>query len=97
MSVHADAVPATIRRETIHTAVAAYNHAHPANVLPRSAARLLLTMFPAEDEFRGSQDLLRSAGGSRVSTVLQALIAAGLLERRRATGRGPDTYRLVLS
>ena len=92
-----DVVPATSRRDAVQVAVATYNHANPGAALPRSAARLLLTMFPAEDEFCGTQELLRSAGGSRVSAVLHALIAAGLLKRRRATGRGPDTYRLVLS
>ena len=83
------ATPTPHRRAAIQTAIDAHN-------LPHSATRLLLAMFPAEDEFCGTQELLRSAGGGRVSSVLQALIAAGLLERRRSSGRGPDTYRLVI-
>src|SRR6516165_9057832 len=50
------------RRAVIAAAVEAYNQANPDARLPRSAARLLLAMFPAGDEFRGSQELLRDAG-----------------------------------
>jgi hypothetical protein len=90
-------MPTPDRRSAIQAAVEGYNRASPEQRLPRNAARLLLAMFPAENAFCGTQELLRSAGfGSKVSAVLQAIVAAGLLERRRDNGRGPDTYRLVL-
>jgi hypothetical protein len=91
------AMPTTARRDAIQRAVEDRNRAAPQQRLPRSAARLLLTMFPAEDVFSGPQELLRSAGGTRVAAVLAALVATGLLERRRSTTRGPDSYRLMLS
>ena len=37
------------RREAIAAAVAAYNHDHPESPLPRPAARLLTTMFAADE------------------------------------------------
>jgi len=48
----------------MEAAVEAHNAAHPDAPLPRSAARLLLTMFPLGAEFTGSQETLRSAGFS---------------------------------
>ena len=92
------AVPTAARRAAIAAAVEAYNQANPNVRLPRSAARLLLAMFPAGDEFRGSQELLRDAGfGSRVWEQLRALITAGLLSRQQNGTKGaPITYRLLL-
>ena len=92
------AVPTAARRAASAAAVEAYNQANPNVRLPRSAARLLLAMFPAGDEFRGSQELLRDAGfGSRVWEQLHALIAAGLLSRQHnGTKAAPITYRLLL-
>jgi hypothetical protein len=92
------AVPTAARRAAIVAAVEAHNQANPDARLPRSAARLLLAMFPADDEFRGSQELLRDAGfGSRVWEQLRALITAGLLSRQQNGTKGaPITYRLLL-
>ena len=76
----------------------AHNAAHPDVPLPRSAARLLLTMFPLGDEFTGSQETLRSAGFSnkQLGGLLQALITAGRLSRRPNGAGAPTTYRLLL-
>ena len=87
------ATPTIERKNAIQAAVDAYNQAHPGEPLPPSSLRLLLAMFPLEDRFHGSQKLLRSAGGTNLPAMLRALVAAGLLERRR--GR-PDSYRLLL-
>ena len=58
------AAPTVVRRAAMEAAVEAHNAAHPDAPLPRSAARLLLTMFPLGAEFTGSQETLRSAGFS---------------------------------
>ena len=90
--------PTALRLARLRTAVEDHDRAHPDAPLPRAAARLLVAMFPAEDEFCGPQELLRAAGGgTRVHLVLRALTADGLLTRSSRSSRGPDRYRLHLS
>jgi len=85
------------RRAAIHAAVEAYNRAHPDAQLPRPAARLLLAMFPLNDEFTGSQETLRNAGfGKQLGGMLRALIGAGLVSRQLNKTSTPSTYRLLL-
>jgi hypothetical protein len=91
------AVPTAARRIAIAAAVQAHNQAHPKVRLPHASVRLLLAMFPVDNEFTGSQALLRSAGfHSGIFEQLQALITAGLLSRQRNSHGRPTTYRQLL-
>ena len=89
--------PPLSRREEIEAAVAAYDCANPSAPLPRSAAQLLIAMFPRDDAYQGRVANLRTGelDGRTVRDLLRALVDAGILfqERRRGV---TSTYRLLL-
>jgi hypothetical protein len=88
----------TVRREEIEAAVAAYDAANPLAPLPRSAARLLIAMFPAGNVCQRSLDDIAAAGFSRrtLPVTLERLHKAGFLTRQRGSSQVADTYRLFL-
>ena len=55
----------TARSDEIEAAVAAYDRANPLAPLPRSAARLLLVMFPRGDVCQRSLDDIAAQGFGR--------------------------------
>ena len=88
------------RRDDIAAAVAAYNQATPLTPLPRNTARLLTSMFPAEDICRRSLDDIAAEGRfdrARLPRALRRLVEAQLLSRERSSGPVPNTYRLHLT
>jgi hypothetical protein len=89
----------TPRREEIAAAVAAYDAANPFTPLPRNAALLLSSMFPAYDICRLSLDGIAALGFGRrqLPATLQRLIRAGFLSWQRGGGGPvPNTYHLHL-
>ena len=81
------------RRDEIVAAVAAHDAANPLAQLPRSAARLLIAMFPSGDACQRSLDALAAQGFGRqhLPRTLYRLTTAGFVSRQ-----GLDTYRLHL-
>jgi hypothetical protein len=88
----------TARREAIEAAVAAYDNANPLTALPRSAARLLIAMFPTGDVCRRSLEDMAAGGFSprTLPTTLRRLTEAGFLTRQRGSSQVADIYRLHL-
>jgi hypothetical protein len=86
------------RRDEIDAAVAAYDQAHPLTALPRSAAQLLMAMFPTGDVCQRSLDAIAGEGFSRqrLPGTLRRLTEAGFLTREFGAGVTPNTYRLHL-
>jgi hypothetical protein len=87
------------RRDAIAAAVAAHNRSHKR--LPHSAVRLLETMFASADVCQQSLQALADGTGLNrrsVLTVLQALLAAGVITKEETgTGRHASRYRLLLT
>ena len=83
----------TARREEIEAAVAAYDKANPFTPLPRSAARLLIVMFPTGNVCQRSLDAIAAQGFGRqhLPRTLYRLTTAGFVSRQ-----GLDTYYLHL-
>jgi len=86
------------RRDEIVAAVAAHDAANPLAQLPRSAARLLIAMFPSGDACQRSLDAIAGEGfdRKRMPDALRRLTEAGFLSRQLGSGIVPITYRLHL-
>jgi hypothetical protein len=87
------------RREAIAAAVAAYKHDHPESPLPRPAARLLATMFAADEVCQRSLEDIAAEGFNRTTlpSTMRRLVEAGFLSRHQTSTREPYVYRLHLS
>ena len=85
------------RRDAITAAVTDYNNANPDVPLRRSAARLLVVMFPAGDICRLTWEAMTAEGFSRedLNATLRQLVGIGFLSREPGSGRRP-AYRLHL-
>jgi hypothetical protein len=87
------------RQDAIAAAVAAHNGTDPEELLPPSATRLLITMFPRGDVCQRSLDDLAAEGLDKraVSRLLRALVDAGFLSKDQGHGRrAANIYRLHL-
>ena len=87
------------RRKDIEAAVAAYNDADGAMLLPPEAARLLSVMFRSSVCQCRLEDLVSEGFEKRsLQKLLRSLVDAGFLSKEldRAYRRGPTTYHLHL-
>jgi hypothetical protein len=86
------------RKRDIEAAIAAYNDAAQALLLPPEAARLLAAMFSRHSVCQRSlQDLAGEGFDERaLRRLLRGLIEAGFLSKEPPSGRIPTTYRLHL-
>ena len=86
------------RKRDIEAAVAAYNDAAQALLLPPSATRLLIVMFPRGAVCQRSLDDLAAEGFDRrgLPRLLRGLVETGFLPKEPGSGRVPTTYTLHL-
>ena len=86
------------RRKDIEAAVAAYNDADGAMLLPPEAARLLSVMFPRSSVCQCRLEDLVPEGFDKKSLqkLLRSLREAGFLSKGRVGGRDPTAYNLHL-
>ena len=84
------------RKRDIEAAVAAYNDAAQALLLPPSATRLLIVMFPRGAVCQRSLDDLAAEGFDRrgLPRLLRGLVETGFLSKEPGSGRVPTTYTL---
>ena len=87
------------RRDAIAAAFAAYNRIdRETAMLPPSALRLLIVMFPRSDACRRSVASLAQEGFDvrTLRRLLRALLEAGFLSKEESLARVTNTYRLHL-
>jgi hypothetical protein len=86
------------RKRDIEAAVAAHNDAAQALLLPPSATRLLIVMFPRGAVCQRSLDDLAAEGFDRrgLPRLLRGLVETGFLSKEPGSGRVPTTYTLHL-